>query len=170
MTRRNILASAAVVAAMLPAGMMAQSSVDAYNLSQTELRGTARFMSMAGAFTALGGDLSTLNQNPAGIGIYRGSEIGFTLDINMLNTKSSGIPGGYSDSKTHVDVNNVGYIGTYNTGSSLMQTFSWGISYGRQKSFERVFRGGGIPLETSLSNYVAQFTTCLLYTSPSPRD
>ena len=159
MTRRNILASAAVVAAMLPAGMMAQSSVDAYNLSQTELRGTARFMSMAGAFTALGGDLSTLNQNPAGIGIYRGSEIGFTLDINMLNTKSSGIPGGYSDSKTHVDVNNVGYIGTYNTGSSLMQTFSWGISYGRQKSFERVFRGGGIPLETSLSNYVAQFTT-----------
>ncbi|MDE6629404.1 MAG: hypothetical protein K2K36_08560, partial [Muribaculaceae bacterium] len=110
MTRRHIMGAAAMAAALLPAGMMAQSAVDAYNLSQTELRGTARFMSMAGAFTALGGDLSTLNQNPAGIGIYRGSEIGFTLDINMLNTKSSGIPQGASESKTHADVNNVGYI------------------------------------------------------------
>lgn len=41
-------------AVMIPAMLHAQSPVDAYNLSQTELRGTARFMSMAGAFTALG--------------------------------------------------------------------------------------------------------------------
>lgn len=40
--------------AMLPVALWGQSPVDAYNLSQTELRGTARFMSMAGAFTALG--------------------------------------------------------------------------------------------------------------------
>ena len=66
--------------AILPLTLSAQSPVDAYNLSQTELRGTARFMSMGGAFTALGGDLSTLNQNPAGIGIYRSSEVGLTLD------------------------------------------------------------------------------------------
>ena len=44
---------------------MAQSAVDAYNLSQSELRGTARFMSMGGAFTALGGDLSAVSLNPA---------------------------------------------------------------------------------------------------------
>lgn len=159
MTRRHIIGAAAIAAALIPAATMAQSAIDAYNLSQTELRGTARFMSMAGAFTALGGDLSTLNQNPAGIGIYRGSEVGFTLDINMLNTKSSAIPLGSSESKTHVDVNNVGYIGTINTGSDVMSTFSWGISYGRQKSFERSFRGGAIPLQTSLSNYLAQITT-----------
>lgn len=148
-----------MTAALFPAMMSAQAAPDAYSLSQTELRGTARFMSMAGAFTALGGDLSTLNQNPAGIGIYRGSEVGFTLDINMLSTKSSGIPLSSSESKTHVDVNNIGYIGTMNTGNDVMPTFSWGISYGRQKSFERVYRGGGIPLETSLSNYIAQITT-----------
>ena len=68
---------------------VAQSSIDAYTLSQGELRGTARFMSMAGAFTALGGDISTLNQNPAGIGVYRGSDVGLTLDINMMNSKTS---------------------------------------------------------------------------------
>ena len=63
--------------AAIPAIASAQSTVDAYNLSQSELRGTARFMSMGGAFTALGGDLSTLGQNPAGVGVYRGSEPGY---------------------------------------------------------------------------------------------
>ena len=49
--------------------VFSQSAVDALQLTQGDFRGTARFMSMGGAFTALGGDLSTLTQNPAGIGI-----------------------------------------------------------------------------------------------------
>ena len=87
--------------AILPLTLSAQSPVDAYNLSQTELRGTARFMSMGGAFTALGGDLSTLNQNPAGIGIYRSSEVGLTLDLNILGSKANGTKW----DNTHFDVN-----------------------------------------------------------------
>ena len=58
----------AIIAAV-PAVAAAQSPVQADALYQTELRGTARFMGMGGAFTALGGDLSTLGQNPAGIGV-----------------------------------------------------------------------------------------------------
>lgn len=53
------------------------------SLSANQLRGTARFMSMGGAFTALGGDLSVLGQNPGGIGIYRSSEVGLSLDLNF---------------------------------------------------------------------------------------
>lgn len=152
------ITSLALIAAMLPAGMQAQSPVDAYNLSQTELRGTARFMSMAGAFTALGGDISTLNQNPAGIGVYRGSDVALTFDVNFINSKSSEIPLGNSWNKTHFDVNNFGYIGTFNLNNSVMKTFSWGVSYARQKSFERQYRGGAIALQSSLSNYIALMT------------
>ena len=47
-----------------------QGAIDAYRISQPDMKGTARFMGMGGAFSALGGDLSTLSQNPAGIGIY----------------------------------------------------------------------------------------------------
>ena len=54
-----------ILAAAIPAIGLAQSAVDAYTLGTNEMRGTARFMSMGGAFTALGGDLSSLNQNPA---------------------------------------------------------------------------------------------------------
>ena len=97
----NKLGYMAIVAA-LPFSVSAQSAVDAYTLSQNETRGTARFMAMGGAFTALGGDLSTLNQNPAGIGVYRGSDVGFTLDVNIMNAKSSGISQGSSWNRTHV--------------------------------------------------------------------
>ena len=104
-----------------------------------------------------GGDISTLNRSGR-IGVYRGSDVGLTLDINMMNSKTSGISGAQSWSNTHADVNNFGYVGTFNLNDQVMQTFSWGISYGRQKSFERQFRGGGVALQSSLSNYIALMT------------
>lgn len=140
----------------IPATAAAQSSIDALTLSDTELRGTSRFMSMAGAFTALGGDLSTLTQNPAGIGVYRGSDVALTLDLSFLSNKSNNIPGGATMNNTHFDANTIGYVGTMNFGSnSVMSTFSWGVSYNRLKSFTRNYRGSGIPLQTSMSNYIA---------------
>lgn len=78
-----------LIAALLgcyPFAMQSQSAFDVYSLSQSDLRGSARFMSMAGAFGALGGDLSVLNQNPGGIGIYRSSELGLTLNWDIQNT------------------------------------------------------------------------------------
>ncbi len=82
------LTIASLLIATVATGASAQTALDAYSLSQHELRGTARFMSMGGAFTALGGDLSTLNQNPGGIGVYRSSEISATLDINAQSVRS----------------------------------------------------------------------------------
>lgn len=153
-------AAAALVATLLPSGLQAQNAVDALNVTPYSLRGTARFMGMAGAFTALGGDLSTLNQNPAGIGVYRGSDIGFTLNINCMSSKTTGDRGfmGATSDNTRVDFNNGGYVGTYNIGDEVLQTFSWGFSYSRLTSFDRQYRGAAMPLETSLTNYITTFT------------
>ena len=155
MKKSILLATAALV---LPTALSAQSAIDAYNISTGELRGTARFMSMAGAFTALGGDLSSLNQNPAGIGVYRGSDIGITLDINMMNSKTADIGSPFARSQTHADVNNFGYVGTYNLGGSTAVTLSWGASYSRLASFHRRYQGGDMAMQTSLSNNITTFT------------
>ncbi|MDE6403158.1 MAG: outer membrane protein transport protein [Muribaculaceae bacterium] len=150
--------TAAAVAA-LPSVMMAQSAIDAYNMSQSDLRGTARFMSMAGAFGALGGDLSTLTQNPAGIGVYRGSEIGITIDLNMASSKTGSLTGpSLTDKSTHFYCNNLGYVGTARLDSETMPFFSWGASYNRAASFDRTFSGAIGSLNTSMSNYVANFS------------
>lgn len=141
------------IAAIIPTVMSAQSTVDAYTLSQNELRGTARFMSMGGAFTALGGDLSTLSQNPAGVAIYRGSEIGATLDIDARSFSTDY----QKDTQTKVFCNNFGYVGTAEVGSGL-KSISWGVTYGRVASFDRIMAGYNKPTNTSLTNYIAAFS------------
>ena len=124
------------IALALPAMAMAQSSVDAYALSQ-----------------AGGGDLSAITLNPASIGVYRSSEIGATLDINMrhYNTDVS------KQSQTKAFCNNFGYVGVVKLDGAL-RTFSWGASYARTASFDRIVSGYNYPTHTSLSNYVAALT------------
>lgn len=92
----------------MSAGAFAQSAIDAYRFSQPDLRGTARFMGMGGAFGALGGDLSTLSQNPAGIGVYRSNELGFTLDLDIQNSNSDAMGFKTSDSQTKFYLDNIG--------------------------------------------------------------
>ncbi len=64
-----------------------QGEVEALKFSRQELYGTARSMAMGGAFGALGGDISGISVNPAGIGIYRSSEIVGTFGFS--NQKST---------------------------------------------------------------------------------
>lgn len=89
----------------------AQSAIDAYNITPTQLRGSARFVAMGGAFTSLGGDLTSMTQNPAGLGIYRSSDIGLTFDISPRKFTSITDAGKYSDSRTPVVFDNFGYVG-----------------------------------------------------------
>ncbi len=160
---KKILTAVAALAIAAPA--WAQSAIEAYTLSQTQLRGTARFMSMGGAFTALGGDLSTLNQNPAGIGVYRRSEIGVTLDISPSSFKTDGgrkydpsLGLKNPESKTSVACNNFGYVGAVRLDGAL-RNFNWGVSYSRVASFDRVFNAYTPQASTSLTDYVAAYTT-----------
>lgn len=153
---KKILLTLAATAAFAP--LWGQSAVDAYNLSQTQSRGTARFMSMGGAFTALGGDLSTLGQNPAGIGVYRRSEIGATLDISPSKFTTKSQAAKISENKTPVACNNFGYIGTVRLPGAL-RNFNWGVSYGRVASFDRAYTAYMAPTATSLTNYIAAYTT-----------
>lgn len=121
-------------------------------MSQTELRGTSRFQSMAGAFGALGGDLSTLTQNPAGIGVYRNSDLGITLSLDFNSTKA----GVNTLNETKFNVNNVGYVGAIRLDSESVPNLNFGFTYNRLQSFNRHYIGGVANIPTSLSNYIAE--------------
>lgn len=154
---KKILIFSASVATAL--GVSAQSAMDAFTASESQLRGTARYVSMGGAFGALGGDLSTLNQNPAGLGVYRSSEFGATLDIDFLNASMSNTGSNpMKNSTTRGACNNFGYAGSMSTGSSVMPYFAWGATYNRLNSFERTYRGYFPTLPASWTNYVASFS------------
>lgn len=151
-------ALAAVAVALAGGAAQAQSPVDVMSLTQPAFRGTARYMGMGGAFTALGGDLSTLTQNPGGIGIYRGSEIGATVDLSFQRATTQSPNETWKETKTKFAFNNFGYVGTARLDNDIFKTFSWGVSYNRRQQFDRRLSGYAPSTETSLTNYIAGFT------------
>lgn len=145
-------------------GAQAQTPIDAYRLTQPDLKGTARFMSMGGAFGALGGDLSSLSQNPAGIGVYRSSEIGFTLDLDAQSTNSKAYGANNSLSNTHFYLNNIGGVLTLRLPSQSVPNLNFGFTYNKSSSFNRRYGGGIGRLANSVTNYIAGLSNSEGYT------
>ncbi len=136
--------------------IMAQSAVEALRVSETNAIGTARFIAMGGAFTSLGGDLSTLSQNPAGIGVYRSSEIAATLNISPQSNRITNLPGNVKNNKTRVFLDNVGFVGTMNFGeNALIQNINFGMAFNRRQSYARRYNINYASLNGSLTNAIA---------------
>ena len=133
----------------------AQGTFDVLKMSETQLNGTSRYMSMAGAFGALGGDVSAISQNPGGIGVYRKSDISVTMNLNFLSSKT---PGGDKLTNTKFWFNNVGYVGSMKIDSDFFKHFNWGFSFNRINSFQRRYQGG-YNVNNSLTNKIAQNLT-----------
>lgn len=74
MTRRTAyIAIALMWATLLPAQ-------DVQRFSQRDISGSARYVGMGGAMTAIGGDPTAAMDNPAGLGLYRRKEISVSFD------------------------------------------------------------------------------------------
>ena len=77
-----------LLALMVTVSTMAQ---DQQLLAEQDISGTARFIGMAGAMTAVGGDPSAVvRNNPAGLGVYRRIESMISLDLQIDRTRHYG--------------------------------------------------------------------------------
>lgn len=146
------------VLTLTTASALAQGAFDGMSISQQDMKGTARFMSMGGAFGALGGDLSTLSQNPAGIGVYRRGDIGFTVDLDCQSATSKAQGMSYSTNQTKFLLNNIGAVFTYRLDSEACPNINFGFTYNKGASFNRAFRGNIRNLNNSMTNYIAGVT------------
>lgn len=140
----------------------AQGGLDAYKLSHKELNGTARYLGMSGAFGALGGDISSMSTNPAGLGIYRSSEVVTTLSLSSIKAKTDWSGSKADENKTKFNFDNIAYVGYFPTGNDDgIVGWNVGLSYNRVKDFNRSYRMGraGTSDDYSLADYIADRTT-----------
>ena len=96
---------------------------------------TARSASMGGAFTSLGADLASMSINPAGLGMYRSSEFGFSPMISSSNMKTQFGGISNSSSKTQFAVGNLAAALNLYQGSGTLTSFTLGIGYNRLADF-----------------------------------
>lgn len=121
---------------LLSSAVFAQDEYDAIRFSQTYQQGTARSIAMGGAFGALGGDISCLSSNPAGMSIYKRGEFTFTPQFVNVNSESTINGQQASDSKFSFKIANVGFVqANYNAEKSGFKGWSWGIAYNRLMDF-----------------------------------
>jgi hypothetical protein len=156
--------------------LQSQNAADALRYSYLNYGGTARFMGMGGAFGALGGDFSSLSINPAGIGIFRGSEFTITPSLNysLVNSNYYGVSD--EDIKYSFNMKNIGFVFTVpisgsGEGSGL-KSINFGFGLVQHNNFNYRMVAEGFNTESSLmthflneanQNGLKPFTTQLAY-------
>lgn len=144
----------ALLSASFIGSASAQGEMDAFNLSYNGLKGTARSVGMGGAFGALGGDISGIAINPAGIGVYTTSEIVTTMNFTNTRTKTSLYESTEKDSKFKFSFDNIAFVGTVPLHSDVAPLLNFGFSYNRLQSFDRKVKLAGSYLKQSQSDYI----------------
>lgn len=135
-----------------------QNDIDAMRYSQLTFGGTARFNSMAGSMGALGGDISTLSFNPAGIGIFRKSELSISPSVFFQGTSSTYKNVNSSDNRLNFNLGNIGLVATFKLRdtASGWRSLNFGFGYNRTNNFNnRISIVGNNTTSSLLDTYVA---------------
>ena len=105
--------------------------------SNTVDNGTARFNAMGGAFGALGGDLSAMDINPAGIAVFKESEFGISFGVRNTDVNSSFYGNNLLNEDTYSDFTQGGGVLVFDAHrNSNWSKFAIGFNYSISKSFE----------------------------------
>ena len=136
-----------------------QNEVDALRYSFLVPGGTARFTGIAGAFNAVGADLSTLGTNPAGIGLFKSSEFVFSASVFTSNTNTAYLNQTMSDDNSNFNIPNVGFVYSIpvnaNTEGNGFNFIQLGFGLVRNNNFHnRIAMEGSNPDNSLLDAYV----------------
>lgn len=126
-----------LITGMLPVMGSAQDQSDALRYSQLILGGTARFMAMGGAYTAVGGDATTLTYNPAGIAVFNRSQLTFTPGVTIQSANASYNSTSLAAVKPVLTIENAAWIASWKNSrqNGLWKSVDFGVAYNRTNNF-----------------------------------
>ncbi|BDB54932.1 transporter [Flavobacterium ammoniigenes] len=135
--------------------IQAQESRDAIRYSQDNLNGTARFRAMSGAFGALGGDLSSINVNPAGSVIFSNNQLGFTLNNTFVTNKANYFGSSATETDNSIDLNQAGGVFVFKNleKTSNWKKFSFAINFENTNNLNNSIFSAGTNPTNSIANY-----------------
>lgn len=121
-----------LAASLLGIGSLyAQDIQDALRYSQNGIHGDARYTAMSGAFGALGGTLSAINDNPASSAVFLDSQVDFSLLIAGKKSKSDFNNSHTDKNYTDLQLANAGIVMVYDhwDESSIWNKVTIGMNY-----------------------------------------
>lgn len=132
--------------------------------SQDDENGSARFTSMSGAFGALGGDISSININPAGIAVFNNSAFSGTFNSRNSDITSTYYGKSLITQNQFFNLSHAGAVLVFDiANNSEWSKFAVGFNYRITKDFTDNFLAEG-------NSGVATFTEFPLDNNTTPID
>ncbi|MBS1749940.1 MAG: outer membrane protein transport protein [Bacteroidetes bacterium] len=132
--------------------LKAQEPLDAIRYSWLTPQGTARTQSIGGAITALGGDITALYTNPAGLGMYKTSELVLSPGYSFSNNKTSYRGSTATDAKSSFNYGPIGVVwGIPSYKNSKWKNVSIGLALSKTANFKNQILTEGKNNQSSFS-------------------
>ena len=146
----------AALGLLIAAPMSAQTVYDAAKITNKDLNGTARFVGMGGAMGALGGDISTIGTNPAGIGVYRSNDAMVSFGFSSYGTESNYVGNKMNSDKMRASFDTAGFVLSSKIGNATAFRYvNFGFNYHKAKSFYKNMSMGGNLGDYTQTDYMA---------------
>ena len=124
---------------MLCLQLLSQNPSDALRYSRILYGGTARFQGLGGAFGAVGADFSVIATNPAGLGLFRSSEITISPSVWIGHTSTNYNGVSSSDTKGNFALGDCGMVFSLKPQKTSKEegfrNFNFAIGLNRQNDF-----------------------------------
>jgi len=140
----------------------AQYSQDAIRFSGAQTGATSRIKALGNANVAVGGDLTSIGGNPAGLGFFTKSELSITPEFNMNKVSSDFLGQSSKGSRNDANLNNASvlFFSKLNKAPGQDKTKGWlsvnfGASYNRTNNFYQKTYYSGINSSSSIADYYA---------------
>jgi len=130
--------------------------------------GSAKYIGVGGAVGALGGDISSTEQNPAGLGVAINSEVQLTAGVNAYKNTNT-FNSSRVDKKSDFDFQQFGGTFVFNTNNDTWNRFTVGVNYLNQRldkinrtsdnpniSFDAIDENGNITNKYTFNGYGEQ--------------
>lgn len=140
-----------------------QYAGDAIRLGNGNYGSSARFKGMGNAQIGVGGDMTSLGGNPAGLGLFTRSEFSFTPEFNNGSSKSDYLDSRTSASDSKININQAGVVWYNPTFKSQGQDTKrgvlsavFGIGFNRTGDFTQNYSYSGTNSATTMRDYFAE--------------
>ena len=122
--------------------------------SRNDENGSARFVAMGGAFGAIGGDVSSMTINPAGISIFNGNNAAIAFQIRNTEIATTYYNNILTTQEDFFNISNAGAVLTFeNNIDNDWSKFAFGVNFRVTADFENRFNAKGNSGFSSFDNF-----------------
>lgn len=141
---------------------IAQFHEDVLRYSRTNYQGSVRSMGLAGAWGAVGADLSSASINPAGLALYRRNEVMASMAINTYSASTKYGGSEENDFRTGFNIPNLGLVvsqvNQYKGKSASRGLVNYNFAFGlnRLSDYQQNIRFEGQNRNSTVGDYLAR--------------